>query len=1015
MSKRFALFFIIPLIIGSLLSSSLFAKSLLKHKGDKEMMIFCRSVSADVKVTGQFTSTKLTLVYQHTSLWNREVEFDYELPNGAVATGFSYWAGAEKVVARIVEKKRARAIYNRITTVRRDPALVEMVSKNKFSAKISPIEPFTDLKIELTYVQVLPSNTSGVSYTLPLDGVCEQADDLESIDVNVLVNADQSVSGVANNYGLPVSRSGSAYSIKLSGQNYRSTKDLTVALKRKPAKLHASLISTPASKGNGGFFALALTPEHSFTNPKASITGVSVYEMVLPQVRRVKAGESILVCGRYRGSGKAEVTLSGKSDLGQMKSAAVVEFGRDTSSGNIATKLWAAGRIADLGRKAANRSKVIKMSMQYTLPSRFTSWLAVPKEVMARYKWELAEEHLYEVSDCLSNAILKGNLPASEIQRLLRKQKQLCSEVGYNPVENLHCALESSMDELVKMMSEGKENRSQARALKTRISQVLKGRFPESYKDAVKNEAESIRDKIFAETYNVKPDRKLIDKLTKNLERLHVSARLKEHYYQDELDSCLFSFEDEIARLVEEGAPDTEISEVRKRYEVVLSRFGCKNTRKQTGAGEYRLDKLVDEWLTEKYSTTSHPARLKQLSDKIERLEKKYKLSRNNGISEREEYLLWNQFDEYLNLVADGKVNTPAAKKLKACLSVWWKKDTQTVDEHIIEIAKQRMSYAAQSYVYELGNTPRDSKDVLYYQQRLQSLASLAGESVDEYIRIAEQEKSAEEINSKAERDAEVLSAKFLIEAQKDRPQITNLEQTRKQLFSLNQMYLDDKDYALSFDEKLGKAISIINSQNETHEAADQKELATLRAGKRLLVGSLREEHEYLLHKFRHGDPLISVQAKADAVRVVALMPDGEIKELVYNPANKHWEGRFDVPLYAAEGNYSISVIAVNKDGSREVTTLNYGVDTTAPLGSGSVSASSSRALVQLDASEDTVRVVALLPWGERIELMRTDVANRFCSIVTLPEEYRAKGYVVTFVLTDAAHNRTSITVDSSK
>lgn len=71
-----------------------------------------------------------------------EAEFIYELPAGAVATYFAYWAGEEKVVARVVEKEEAKKIYETITySWSRDPALIEMTRKNTFRARIFPVFP----------------------------------------------------------------------------------------------------------------------------------------------------------------------------------------------------------------------------------------------------------------------------------------------------------------------------------------------------------------------------------------------------------------------------------------------------------------------------------------------------------------------------------------------------------------------------------------------------------------------------------------------------------------------------------------------------------------------------------------------------------------------------------------------------------------------------------------------------------------------------------------------------------
>ena len=73
-------------------------------------------------------------------------------------------------------------------------------------------------------------------------------------------------------------------------------------------------------------------------------------------------------------------------------------------------------------------------------------------------------------------------------------------------------------------------------------------------------------------------------------------------------------------------------------------------------------------------------------------------------------------------------------------------------------------------------------------------------------------------------------------------------------------------------------------------------------------------------------------------------------------------------------------------------------------------------AFVELSASSDTARVTALLPWKETVQMNpSTQKANAFFALVKLPKSYRTRPAVVTYILTDQAHNRTTITVDMER
>jgi hypothetical protein len=161
------------------------------------------------------------------------------------------------------------------------------------------------------------------------------------------------------------------------------------------------------------------------------------------------------------------------------------------------------------------------------------------------------------------------------------------------------------------------------------------------------------------------------------------------------------------------------------------------------------------------------------------------------------------------------------------------------------------------------------------------------------------------------------------------------------------------------------------------------------------------------------GDPLINVQAPADAAQVIALLPGGEIKRLVYIERENRWQARFDIPTYAPEGEYIITVVIVKRDGTRRLLTLRYEVDETAPHAKGIAKSSRSKINLRLDAGSEANRVIALLPWGAREELKAQN--GTFSKSIIVPSAWRKRAAQVTFVITDRAHNRTMITVDMEK
>jgi hypothetical protein len=167
------------------------------------------------------------------------------------------------------------------------------------------------------------------------------------------------------------------------------------------------------------------------------------------------------------------------------------------------------------------------------------------------------------------------------------------------------------------------------------------------------------------------------------------------------------------------------------------------------------------------------------------------------------------------------------------------------------------------------------------------------------------------------------------------------------------------------------------------------------------------------------GDPLISVEAPAGCMRAVALLPGGEVKPLAYNPSTSRWEARFDIPTYFTEGDYVVRVALLLESGERRVVSVKYAVDLTPPQAKGALRLQGGAAphlRLELETSEETARVVALLPWGEKATLHPvTEHADRFAALVPIPKGFSDGPQRVTYILTDRAHNRTTVTVDLSE
>src|SRR5205823_5807805 len=109
-------------------------------------------VSVDIR--DQIARTVIEESFVNHTKTELEGVFYFPLPQDASISGFGMWIGNNLVEADIVEKQRAREIYETILRDKKDPGLLEWSGGNLFKARVYPIPANGEKRIKITYTQV---------------------------------------------------------------------------------------------------------------------------------------------------------------------------------------------------------------------------------------------------------------------------------------------------------------------------------------------------------------------------------------------------------------------------------------------------------------------------------------------------------------------------------------------------------------------------------------------------------------------------------------------------------------------------------------------------------------------------------------------------------------------------------------------------------------------------------------------------------------------------------------------
>ncbi len=124
--------------------------------------------AVDVTINNGIAVTKVTQVFHNTESRQVEALYTFPVPKGASVANFNMWINGKEMVGEVLEKKKAREIYESYKVSRKDPGLLEQVDYKTFEMRIFPIAAQADQKVEITYYQELDYDHDWANYVYPL-------------------------------------------------------------------------------------------------------------------------------------------------------------------------------------------------------------------------------------------------------------------------------------------------------------------------------------------------------------------------------------------------------------------------------------------------------------------------------------------------------------------------------------------------------------------------------------------------------------------------------------------------------------------------------------------------------------------------------------------------------------------------------------------------------------------------------------------------------------------------------
>ncbi len=135
-----------------------------------------REHHVDVVIDNGYITTQIDQIFHNPNAQQLEAIYSFPVPEKAAVGEFTYWIDGKPVIAEVVEKQKAKQIYQQEKQAGREAALVEKDVYKTFDISVTPVLPNSDVHIRLVYIQSADIDHSIGRYVYPLEegGVDEQ-------------------------------------------------------------------------------------------------------------------------------------------------------------------------------------------------------------------------------------------------------------------------------------------------------------------------------------------------------------------------------------------------------------------------------------------------------------------------------------------------------------------------------------------------------------------------------------------------------------------------------------------------------------------------------------------------------------------------------------------------------------------------------------------------------------------------------------------------------------------------
>lgn len=220
-----------------------------------------KSQRVEIDIQDGVASARIVQVFKNSVNRDLEAVYVFPLPENAAIADFAMTINGKRVGGELVEKEKARHIYQDIVRRMKDPGLLEHMGGNLFRVSVYPVPRNGEQKIELVYSQTLGFDGGLFKFVYPLRTGDQASRTLEDFTVGVRLVSSLPIKTVYSpSHAVGMTRKNDR-EVRLGFEEERSLLDRDFVLYYGVSKKDFGLnLLTHAGPGRDGYFLMMIAP-----------------------------------------------------------------------------------------------------------------------------------------------------------------------------------------------------------------------------------------------------------------------------------------------------------------------------------------------------------------------------------------------------------------------------------------------------------------------------------------------------------------------------------------------------------------------------------------------------------------------------------------------------------------------------------------------------------------------------------------------------------------------------------